>query len=124
MSERAKTILLVEDEPLMRELLQDVLIEEGGFNVLVACDGTEALAEADRHSNVDLVLADHKMPGSMNGPELLHHFHQRSPSIALILMSGGLPDVELPEDARFIQKPVSMSGLVAMIHELLNAAQA
>lgn len=65
-----KTILVVDDEPRIRLMLQRALKAQG-YNILVACDGVDALAVASAHSDgIDLLLTDVQMP-EMSGIELV-----------------------------------------------------
>jgi len=85
---RAKaTVLAVEDEPALRSLVTTVL-EEGGYHVLPAGDGREALTVAERHrGQIDLLLTDVVMP-EMSGPELVRHLRRLRPEAAVLYMSG------------------------------------
>lgn len=120
MTKTSPFILIVEDEPLVSSFLEDVLVEEGAFRVLTASNATDALSILAGSADIGVVLSDQHMPGSMEGPELLHHVHRRWPSIALVLMSGRWRDGSLPPGARFIQKPVFIADLLGLMHELLR----
>jgi two-component system cell cycle sensor histidine kinase/response regulator CckA len=81
------TVLLVEDEPALRRLVQRVL-EEAGYTVLAAADGLEALDVAERHSGpLQLLLTDVVMPG-LSGPELVRQLHSARPGLEVLYMSG------------------------------------
>ena len=66
------TILIVEDEAIVRFELID-LFEEEGYRVFAAADADEAIALLDRHGEVRVVLTDIEMPGTMNGLRLAHY---------------------------------------------------
>src|SRR5689334_17579491 len=79
------SILVVDDEQVIREILADFLTMEG-FNVRTAKDGQAALSELSR-ARFDLVLSDLKMP-NMGGIELLESISQHAPGTITIIMTG------------------------------------
>ena len=83
--EQAARILVVDDEPTVRELLRDIL-KSGGFEVAVASSGLEALEVFDR-GNFDGVFTDIGMPG-MSGWELARAIRERSESLPLAVITG------------------------------------
>jgi two-component system, cell cycle sensor histidine kinase and response regulator CckA len=114
------TILLAEDEPLLRELGQTIL-QQAGYNVVTAPD-PEALKTvvAVYDGKIDLLLTDVVMPG-MSGPELVRLVRARWPEIRVLYMSGYADDEieDLDRDAGFLQKPFTPSELTAKIAEVL-----
>src|SRR5919112_5400307 len=78
-------ILVVEDEPVIRELMA-ILLEEEGYTVRQACDGLEALETLEQHP-VDLVLSDVKMP-RLDGASLAHQLRAQEHPLPVILMSA------------------------------------
>lgn len=80
------TVLVVDDEQIIRDSLREWLGEEGGFSVVTAKSGQEAL-ELIRDSKVDLMLADIKMPG-MDGIELLDNALQINPDLAVMMITA------------------------------------
>ena len=70
------TILIVEDEAIIRFELID-LFEEEGYRVYAAANADEAIALLDRHGEVRVVLTDVEMPGSMDGLKLAHYIRER-----------------------------------------------
>jgi len=115
------TILLAEDEPLLRELGQTILTQ-AGYNVLTAPD-MEALRAliAEHPGKVDLLLTDVVMP-DISGPELVRIGKKRWPAIRVLYMSGYTDDElqDLDRDAGFIQKPFTPAELTAKIEEVLG----
>ncbi len=81
----AVTILVVDDEPVMRSLLNKILTRDG-YMVLVAVGGHEALDILGRQ-RVDIVVSDLKMP-EMDGLELLRMVKEKYPQIAIIMMTA------------------------------------
>jgi CheY-like chemotaxis protein len=102
----AATILLVEDEVLVRLELANWL-EELGLVVLEASDADEALSLLNINPQVDLLLTDIKMPGSMDGIGLGHHLRRRWPLIKIIVLSAMIdtPQADLPANSLFVPKP-------------------
>jgi response regulator RpfG family c-di-GMP phosphodiesterase len=107
-------ILVVDDEPVIREILADFLTMEG-FNVRTAGDGQAALVELSR-ARFDLVLSDLKMP-VMGGVELLEAIMRNAPHVVTIIMTG-FGTVETAIDAMkrgaydYIMKPFKMEEVV------------
>ncbi|MBK9516143.1 MAG: response regulator [Anaeromyxobacter sp.] len=127
-SGRSEEVLLVaEDEPQVRALLQRQLAAEG-YTVLVAADGREAVALLERHAGrVDLLLTDMVMP-NLGGPELARHFRERHPASPVIFMSGyaePAADGVGPRgaDGVFVQKPFAVAELAATVRRLLDAGR-
>ncbi len=120
-----ETILLVEDDDLVRKLTARIL-EGRGFRVLAAASPREALEIARIHADaVDLLLTDVVMP-EMSGPDLRQRLEALRPGIP-VLFTSGYPDgtpaglSPLGREAHFIQKPFTQKALVAKIREVLDA---
>jgi DNA-binding NtrC family response regulator len=79
------TILVVDDEEMMRGLLSKIL-EKDGYSILSASSGAEALKIIDE-GKVDLVITDVKMP-EMNGFDLLKHIKEKTPQVGVIVMTA------------------------------------
>jgi CheY-like chemotaxis protein len=113
------TILLVEDEAMVRQLAQNIL-EESGYTVLVAARPSEALRIcADRHQHIDLLLSDVIMP-EMNGRELHRRIIDLRPDMKTVFMSGYAGDIlQQGGDCRvpLIKKPFTVHLLLAAIEE-------
>jgi two-component sensor histidine kinase/CheY-like chemotaxis protein len=109
-------VLVVEDEMVLRMRAVDI-VEDAGFTPVEAVNADEAIAILESRSDIDLLLTDIQMPGSMDGLKLAHAVHDRWPSIKIILVSGQVKpsDAERPADSRFFGKPL---GVGQMINEL------
>lgn len=110
-----KTVLVAEDEPTIREMLTEVLRDEG-YRVLVAPDGLAALGVLARETP-DLVLTDAMMPG-LDGLALVRRLREdpQSAGVPVVLMSAVLradPDV-LP-GVRFLAKPFDLTRLLEVV---------
>ncbi len=123
--EGARTVLVVEDEGSVRELVR-VTLTRAGFRVLAARDGDEALTRAAAHdARIDLLLSDVVMPG-LSGPELARRLKQARPSARVLFMSGYAADVVADEgallgDADLLAKPFTPDELVRRVREALDA---
>jgi two-component system, cell cycle sensor histidine kinase and response regulator CckA len=115
----SKQILIAEDEPGVRSLLQ-LLLKRWGYRTLVAQNGKEALnVAADHPGDIDLLLSDVTMP-EMDGPELAEKLTKKRPAIKVILMSGfSHMHVVVQRGWRFVQKPFKPADIKETIEEVL-----
>jgi two-component system cell cycle sensor histidine kinase/response regulator CckA len=120
-----ETVLFVEDEVALRDLMHRVLAK-GGYTVLAAGDGLEALAIVEGHpGRIDIVVTDVIMP-RMSGPELTTRLRARDPSIRLLYVSGYTADqlrsqtADLGADATLLAKPFTSDGLLRKVREVLD----
>jgi two-component system, cell cycle sensor histidine kinase and response regulator CckA len=118
------TILLVEDEDMLRSLLKDLLIHKG-YQVFDAANAAEALEIEEQGAEPDLLLTDVAMPG-MNGEALAELLRQKRPKLKVILMSGyagrsatAIQNSLSSGDVVFLQKPFRMTVLIEKVQELL-----
>lgn len=115
-----ETILLVEDEPAVRQLFAQALTR-AGYRVYEARNGQEALKVFDQHGDtIDLLLTDIRMP-FMGGNELAQQLRARRRTLKLLCVSGysgGGPESELTSD--FLAKPFSREDLLAKVREVLD----
>ena len=123
-----RTILLVEDEEMVRELAVEIF-RGNGYTVLDAPNGPAALAINARHEGpIDLLVTDMVMPG-MNGIELARKVTAARPGIPVLYMSGYAEDskqhLERMDDGReFLQKPITPTTLSRKTREILSAREA
>ena len=119
-----ETLLVVEDEAALRELISGFL-RTLGYSVLEAESGQQALSlVADFDGVIHLLITDIVMP-KMNGRELSELLHVTRPSLKMIYMSGYTDDAVVRYGAReagvmFLQKPFSMATLARRVHEVLS----
>jgi two-component system, cell cycle sensor histidine kinase and response regulator CckA len=114
-----ETILLVEDEPAVRQLFAQALTR-AGYRVYEARNGQEALKVFDQHGeSIDLLLTDIRMP-FMGGNELAQQLRARRSTLKLLCVSGysGGANAELASD--FLAKPFSRDDLLAKVREVLD----
>jgi CheY-like chemotaxis protein len=121
-----ETILLVEDEAVVRRLVAEIL-ETSGYTVLQAGDGPSAVELLRRNnSSVDLLLTDVVMPG-MSGREVAQAVTSMRPGTHVLYMSGYTGSVIdhhgiLEQGVAFLQKPFTAEDLTRSIRLLLDGA--
>jgi PAS domain S-box-containing protein len=121
----SETVLLVEDEPAVRQFARRAL-QASGYTVLVAPDGAEALALADRQAGpIHLLMTDVVMPG-ITGPELARRLVAKRPALRVLYCSGYTDDASVLEGIReagtaFLQKPFAPEDLARKLREVLSA---
>lgn len=117
MPETPSTVLLVEDEPLIRLFVAE-LLEESGFKVVEAANATEALVLLEAGLEVNVLLTDVDMPSGCNGFELAHKVHESWPEAEILIMSGRQWPAEgdLPMGAAFLAKPCPNEAIVSHVH--------
>ncbi len=119
-----ETILLVEDDDALRQLVQATL-EDLGYSVLAAADGLDALEIEDEYEGkIDLVFSDVVMP-RMGGFELIHAIRDTRPNIKAILISGypargDAETMDAPEGVPLLQKPLDPDTIAHKIHDALH----
>ena len=117
--EQRETILLVEDEPAVRQLFSSALVR-AGYKVYEARNGQEALKMFDQHGEgIDLLLTDMRMP-YMGGAELARQLRARRRTLKLLCISGYAGGSELELSGDFLAKPFSRDELLAKIREILD----
>jgi len=127
MSKTNATILLVEDEELLRAGVQEML-EIQGFRVISAPNGQEALACLTSEP-IDLVITDLVMP-QMNGIDFVQQLRQIRPDVPVIVVSGsarnimqryGIDTIQVPGANASLSKPFKSTDLLTQIRDLLDA---
>ena len=120
-----ETVLLVEDEPLVRGFAARALRKQG-YHLLEASNGSEALRVAERHAEetIHLLLTDVVMPGMM-GRELAEKLQPLSPKMRVLYMSGYTNSAIvhhgiLEPGMNYIQKPFALEALARKVREVLD----
>ncbi|QXQ08609.1 response regulator [Sphingosinicellaceae bacterium] len=115
-----KTILVVEDEFLIRYWVADFLRDEG-YNVLEALNGDEAVAILESGVPVDILFSDVRMPGKIDGLGLLAYVQEAHPSLPVVMASGHLINVPYSYETStlFLQKPYTIAQVERAINTLL-----
>lgn len=115
-SVKPPTVLVVEDDVLIRNLLVE-LLRDAGIHVVEAETADDAVPVSDE--SVELLLTDVKMPGSMDGVALARHARERHPNLKIIMVSG---HAAVPHDAAdiFFRKPFELTELAQAVGELFK----
>lgn len=118
-------VLLVEDEPLVRAMSQD-LLEDAGFEVVTAEDADQALGVLHERRDIDVMMTDINMPGRHDGLALARVVRHRWPCVGTLLVSGRMlpADAALPQDSVFVMKPFDSNTIVHRIRNLSRRAGA
>jgi two-component system, cell cycle sensor histidine kinase and response regulator CckA len=120
-----ETILVVEDEPALRELVVNIL-ELCGYRTYQAETGVAALPVWEKHKEeIDLLLTDMVMPEGMSGRQLAERLQGEDPDLKVIYTSGYSPgmagkDIALLEGFNFLAKPYPPSRLALVVRECLD----
>ena len=115
------TVLVVDDEPLIRKMVA-LILEHDGFCVLTAGNGIEAIHVSHAHGGaIDLLVSDVRMP-LMDGYTLATELQAENPALPVLLMSGFCEDQSAASRNRFpiLSKPFSMASLLRHVHSLLS----
>jgi signal transduction histidine kinase len=117
------TVLLVEDEQAVRELVR-MILERAGYSVIEAANGDEAETLFAAIEAADLLVTDVVMPGQ-SGFELFNRLHTKRPSLRVLFISGytdyAMFDNTIVEgELAFLEKPFSAEGLIAKVREVLG----
>jgi PAS domain S-box-containing protein len=119
-----ETLLVVEDQESLRDLLVEML-QDAGYEVLAALDGPSALARSRAHpGRIDLLVTDVIMPG-MNGRELIDRLRETRPGTRVLFISGYTSDVIARTGASFeaaplLEKPFGREALLARVRQALS----
>lgn len=114
------TILLVDDEAAVRTLV-GAMLERSGYDVLAVGDGGAAMTVLQERDDIDLVIADYRMPG-MDGLGLVRRIKERTPDLPVVMLTG-YGDLESYLCAtglgvvRYVGKPVGMRELQRTVRD-------
>ena len=123
----SETVLIAEDDPVVRQLSSRVL-KEAGYTVLTAGEGAEALRVFEEHRDaIDLVMLDVVMP-KMGGRAVYDRLHKEYPGIRFLFASGYSTNAVhtnfiLEEGIELLQKPYAPDALLRKVREVLDKAQ-
>lgn len=119
---RPQSVLIVDDEELVRKFVERVL-REAGYQTATASDGPEALEVAATLESFDILVTDVMMP-QMTGDELARRVRVSTPGVKVLYLTGFSDrlfkeKVTLWADEAFLEKPCSMTGLLEAVSLLL-----
>ena len=118
-----ETVLIVEDEPAMREVTRRIL-SRSGYNVITASNGLEAIEIAASHPGaIDVLLTDVVMP-RMLGKEAADRIRAFRPGVKVLFMSGYIDDALVEEGTSLLRKPFTLQELGLRVREVLDIAEA
>ena len=120
------TVLVVEDNPSVRDVAA-AMIEDMGYDVIIASSGAEGLQAIEDRPEIDLVLSDVIMAGGMNGPEMAQRALSVRPELKVLFMSGYAPgslrqmQQDLPNAVDLVNKPFTRHDLTEKVKRALAA---
>lgn len=118
--DREVVVLLAEHEPAVRSMLEK-LLKQGGYDLLVAEDGQEALQKSDEHKGrVDVLVADVQLPG-MTGVDLAKEMRRARPDLRIMLLSPSVQGLLVLDSTwHFLQKPFLPKALLERIVDVIK----
>ena len=119
-----ETILVIDDEPLVRMLVVETL-EESGYRVLEASDGPSGLQLLHSAGHVDLLVTDVGLPGGMNGREVADAARAVRPNLRILFVTGYAENAVvgnglLDPGMQVLTKPFLNAALLNKVHELIT----
>ena len=114
------TVLIVEDEPIVRHY-ESELAEGAGFLTLMASNAEEALRELEGPIDVGILLTDVMMPGAMNGIELVNAVRERWPHVRIVIASGHVDSQagDGREQIVYVHKPFTPTELISALQSVI-----
>lgn len=116
------TILVIEDEPLIRMTVADDL-RDAGFEVLDVGNADEALRLLEKQSSIHAIFTDIDMPGTLDGLRLAWIVKDRWPQVEIVITSGhrNVDDGDLPDRAVFFPKPYAHQLIITTLSRLTSS---
>lgn len=113
------TVLIVEDEPLIRMFACDIA-SDAGYRVIEAGNAQEALVVLETNPEIGIVFTDIHMAGAMNGLQLAHAVRDRWPPMRFIVVSGHMKVTvdQLPAESKFFSKPYDVAEITDALETL------
>ena len=123
-AEAGETVLVVDDEPVVRMLIVEVL-QDLGYGAIEAVDGISGLRQVERHPRFDLLITDVGLPGGMNGRQLADAARLRHPGLKVLFITGFAETVAagngmLEAGMEVMTKPFIMDALANRIRKLID----
>lgn len=119
MSKPHGTILVVDDEPIIRLLLHDVLVKDG-YQVLEAKDGQTSVGSYKSHRDeIDLVILDLKLP-DVDGVTVLGELKEIDGDVQVVIITGNLDVDDIPGTLAMLRKPFRIPELRSVVHGIVG----
>lgn len=113
-------VLLVEDEPLVREIAA-IALSDAGVEVIEAASGDGALEVLNGRSDIRVVFTDINMPGRLDGLDLARLVNERWPAVQVALTSGRPLSGSPPDGVdRFMAKPYQLDEMIQVVKDLIG----
>jgi CheY-like chemotaxis protein len=116
------TVLVVEDEPLVRTMFAEEL-RHGGYPVHEAANAAEALSilRSSAGTRIRLLLTDLRMPGALDGGDLVHRVRADYPALKVVMVSAESPEPSVRHELdRYFAKPCNIAQLMICMQMLLG----
>ena len=124
-----QTVLVVDDEPVVRMLVVDVL-QDLGYSATEAVDGISGLRQLERHARFDLLVTDVGLPGGMNGRQRADAARQRHANLKVLFITGFAESVAAGSNGvldlgmQVLTKPFTVDALATKVREMIRGVQA
>jgi CheY-like chemotaxis protein len=115
-----ETILVVEDDELVRDLVVEIMTDLG-YRVFHAADGSEALDVIQREKSIDLLFTDVALPNRISGVELARAARQRQPGLKVLLTTGDAKLASGAEEFPSVAKPYRRVELAMRLRDALKS---
>jgi PAS domain S-box-containing protein len=121
---RGDTVLLVDDEDVLRRILGEML-ESLGYRVLAAADSAQALVLLEAAGRVDMLVTDIGLSGGLNGTQLAQTMRQLRPGLKTLFITGYAEDAavragDLPPDTEVLTKPFSLDAFCQRVRQMID----
>ena len=119
-----EVVLLIDDEPIIRMLIAEVL-GEAGYAVIEASDGPTGLSVLDSPAKVDLLVTDVGLPGGMNGRQVADAARVKRPGLKILFITGYAENAvigsgRLDKDMFVLSKPFQMDALASRVQDIIR----
>lgn len=117
--ERPSIVLVVEDDPLVRLVTEEVLAD-AGFRVIEVPNADDALIVLEARPDIRFIVTDVEMPGTYDGFTLARLVRHRWPQVGIVVCSGRMcpGDGDLPVGVQYLSKPIQPSKLISTVRDL------
>ncbi len=114
-------VLVVEDEPGLRFIISDVLVNDHGLTVVEACSGDQALDVLEHDPAIGCVFTDVRMPGKLDGIALSKRVLRDHPGVKVLITSGHFAVSDGLGGVPFVAKPYDLTQVAGMIQQMIDS---